>query len=639
MFRRLAAFAGGFTLDAARAVCAGGIVDEDAVLGAHAQLVDKSLVLAEERHGHARYRLLETVRQYAAERLDEAGETAAARDRHLDHHLALVEGSDPELDPDKDTWRARLEDEQENLRAALEWGLAADEAERGRRLAAGLPWLWHLNGRGHEGLAFLERAIRRAPEERTRLQARLLTGVALVADTADPLDLEFDAAQRALELATELGDERLRGLGLALAAVGQFYTDFDAAWEIAAEAMRAAEAGGGGLAIDASPALQAIILHLRDEHAAAQPRLDEAAARLLRRGDRGVAATVVGFRASGALATGDLEQARALAEEAVAIAAPLGDYLRVGSTRAVLALVHGTAGDPEAGLAVMEPVLRLVESAGGDVFVPGMGRALGLLHLWRGDAGEAVRWLEPEAGSTDRDAATYIAALALPPLGAALRGLGRDEEAAEALERGAAVARRLGMPGVLAAALDGQARLAGDPDAATGLHHEALALRAAHGLRPTALDSLDALAALAGPGDYAARVLAASHGAREELGLPRRGAHDDLVAELRDALGAAAFDEAWRAGADLELDEAIAYARRSRGARRRPPGGWASLTPAELGVVRLAAEGHNNPEIGARLFMSRSTVKTHLSHVYAKLGVANRTELAALASSHLADGT
>ena len=55
--------------------------------------------------------------------------------------------------------------------------------------------------------------------------------------------------------------------------------------------------------------------------------------------------------------------------------------------------------------------------------------------------------------------------------------------------------------------------------------------------------------------------------------------------------------------------------------------------------MRLAAEGHNNPEIGARLFMSRSTVRTHLSHVYAKLGVANRTELAALASSHLADGT
>lgn len=72
--------------------------------------------------------------------------------------------------------------------------------------------------------------------------------------------------------------------------------------------------------------------------------------------------------------------------------------------------------------------------------------------------------------------------------------------------------------------------------------------------------------------------------------------------------------------------------RRSRGTRDRPEGGWGSLTPTEMEVVRLAIEGCNNPEIGARLFMSRSTVKTHLSHVYAKLGVANRTELAAFAA-------
>ncbi len=74
----------------------------------------------------------------------------------------------------------------------------------------------------------------------------------------------------------------------------------------------------------------------------------------------------------------------------------------------------------------------------------------------------------------------------------------------------------------------------------------------------------------------------------------------------------------------------MAYARRARGSRRRPDHGWESLTSTELEVVRLAADGLTNPEIGARLFMSRSTVKTHLSHVYVKLGVANRTELAAV---------
>jgi DNA-binding CsgD family transcriptional regulator len=81
------------------------------------------------------------------------------------------------------------------------------------------------------------------------------------------------------------------------------------------------------------------------------------------------------------------------------------------------------------------------------------------------------------------------------------------------------------------------------------------------------------------------------------------------------------------------LDEAVAYARRARTSRSRPSTGWASLTPTEVEVVGLAADGLANPEIAARLFMSRNTGKTHLSHVYAKLGVTNRTELATLATA------
>jgi DNA-binding CsgD family transcriptional regulator len=100
--------------------------------------------------------------------------------------------------------------------------------------------------------------------------------------------------------------------------------------------------------------------------------------------------------------------------------------------------------------------------------------------------------------------------------------------------------------------------------------------------------------------------------------------------EEQDARLRAALADAHAAQGDrTALAEAVALARRGRGSRRRPRHGWESLTPAELDVVRLVAEGLSNPEIGARLFMSRSTVKTHLSHVYAKLGVANRTELAA----------
>jgi DNA-binding CsgD family transcriptional regulator len=270
-----------------------------------------------------------------------------------------------------------------------------------------------------------------------------------------------------------------------------------------------------------------------------------------------------------------------------------------------------------------------------------MGRVLGTLHLWRGEPADAVSWLERDARATDRGADTYVAALALPALGAALRRLGRHDEAASVLDRGVGVGRALGMPRVVADALEQHGHLAApqDPDRAVDLHHEALSLRVEHGLRSSSVDSLDALAALAarlGRFDHAARVIAAADQARGAMGLSRHESLDAVVADLRTALGDGTFDDAWTAGAQLSLDDAVAYVRRSRGARGRPSGGWASLTPTELDVVRLAVEGYNNPEIGARLFMSRSTVKTHLSHVYAKLGVANRTELAALAGAHLA---
>jgi predicted ATPase/DNA-binding CsgD family transcriptional regulator len=645
VFRRLAVFAGGFGLEAAWAVAAGGAVARDDVLSALRRLVDKSLVIAEERDGVARYRLLETIRQYAADRLVEAGEAAATRDRHLAWFLAFAEDLEPELQRDLDAWRTRLERERDNLRAALDWGLAAPDPERGRRLAAGLPWLWHLHRHGREGLEYLRRAIDRAPDDRSTLQARLLTGIALVADTASPLGLEFDAAQRALTIATEQGDEQLRALCLVLSAVGRFYTDFGAAWALTVDALRAAEAAGDAFVPAAARALQGIILHLRDRHREAEPLLESAVEGLLHR-HRGIAATTLAFQASGALSTGRVEEARRLAERAVGVAEPLGDYLRVGSTRSTLAIVHGLAGDVDGGLRLLRPVARLVDEAGTDVFVPGMARAMGLLHLWRDDPEAAASWFGREARSTDRGAETWLVAQSLPGLGAALISLGHLDQARDVLDRAVAVARRLDMPSVLADALEQRGRLAAtddDADPAIDLHHEALAARVEHGLRTFSVDSLEALAALAArdePTPEAVRVLAASDQARASMAYPRdparRRAHQATVAGLRADLGDRPFSQAWAEGARLTLDEAVAYVRRSRGARRRPATGWASLTPTELEVVRLVVDGLSNPEVGSRLFMSRGTVKTHLSHVYAKLGVANRTELATLATPRLA---
>ena len=613
VFRRLAVFVGGFDLPAASAVCGDGDV-----VGALARLVDKSLVVAEGE----RYRLPETIRQYAADRLRAAGERRAVADRHLAYRLERVRELEPLLESDKDRWRLSLAVDHDNLRAAIEHGLSLEDPGLARELAAELPWLWQMLRQGREGMDVLRRAITREPEDRSVLQARLLLGMALVADTAGPLDVELDAASRAASLARELGEDELLAMCLALAAVGRFYTDLEGARETALQA----EALGGEFVVAAARALRGIICHLRDDHEGAVALLDEASSRLLEHGERGVGSTALAFWSGSARVCGDLVAARELAERSVAAAAPLADHLRIGMGRSALALALGSAGDLDGGWAALAPVLPLVEASEGAPFLPEVGRALGLLSLWAGEFDAAVRWLSAEAASTDGGLPTYLAVRAMPPLAAALRGVGRDEEAAEVAARAVALARDRDMPAVLADALSEQ-----------GEHHEALAIRADHGLRLGVVESLEALAASGtGSAEQDARLLAAACAAREALGFPARAAVP--LEHLRTELGDS-FDAAWHAGAALSLEEAAAYARRARGSRRRPLSGWESLTTAEREVVQLAVEGLTNPEIGARLFMSRSTVKTHLSHVYGKLGVANRTELAALAGADRLDIT
>ena len=106
------------------------------------------------------------------------------------------------------------------------------------------------------------------------------------------------------------------------------------------------------------------------------------------------------------------------------------------------------------------------------------------------------------------------------------------------------------------------------------------------------------------------------------------------VTALRDAMGEKDFDAAWAEGSALSTEEAIAYALRGRGERKRPASGWASLTPAERDVVRLVSEGLANNDIATRLFVSPRTVQTHLTHVYTKLGLTSRVQLAQEAARH-----
>jgi DNA-binding CsgD family transcriptional regulator len=147
------------------------------------------------------------------------------------------------------------------------------------------------------------------------------------------------------------------------------------------------------------------------------------------------------------------------------------------------------------------------------------------------------------------------------------------------------------------------------------------------------VDALETLAGVVvdlGGLEDAARLFGAAAAIREETGYRRCVSERDAdLVTLEEALGRDGIRAALGEGRKLPLNDAVAYAQKGRGERKRPDTGWASLTPAEVKVAGLVADGLSNADIGKRLLCSTRTVQAHLTHIYAKLGASSRTELAA----------
>ena len=350
LFSRLSVFAGLAGLEAVRAVCSDASLPAVDVLDNLARLIDKSLVQAEAAAQELRYRLLELVRQYAGEKLAEAGEAEALRARHAAHFAALAESSAEQAARTRQQeWAERLDDERQNLYAALEWGLRADPAVA-LRIAAGLSWFWHSRSQLAEGRRWLERALR-APGGDPALRARALHGAGQIAYRQGDCAAAQAFLTGALEIQRDLGDElgaarSLRSLGLALLSLA----DYRRADRCLEEALAIQRRRGDRFDVARTLGSLALVAMEAGRYQLARERCEECVALARQTNDEWGLAISIGTQGELALELGDHAAARSHLQVSVGVLARLGDAASVAYRLEGFARLAAAEGDPERAL-------------------------------------------------------------------------------------------------------------------------------------------------------------------------------------------------------------------------------------------------------------------------------------------------
>ncbi len=596
LLRRLAIFVGGCTLEAAEAVCQAEADTAVDILDGMQALIDQSLVrvLGADR-SEPRYTMLETIREYAHERLATGHELAETSRRHANYCLGFAETVEPHLrSKEQLAWFGRLEREHDNLRAALDWLIARREIEAALRMGAALAWFWYRRGRAREGqerlVALLaavgvdvqQVAVDHLPPSRALAQVLLGASQCFLATTWQPQAVAPALAAlltASIRVFRELGDPR--ELGIALAFRGLYH------W-------------------------------LDDEHEDVEAYITESADLLLGCDDAWAAALAQLCVSETAMYGGDDPLERFHGEEAGRLFREIGDSWGIAFALYKLGQQGWRQGDSRREIAAYEASLVTLQEA---------GDMIGIADILDRLAG-ALRW----QGEYDRATTVY----------------------AESIE----LYRELSLQAGLAAALHGRGYVAlwmGHIAEAKRLFSESMrlfcAIDHASGIG-WCCHGLAGVAGLAGaPGARrAARLL----GAATNLIVPLmcwppapRAEYERVVTAARAQLDAATWDAAWTEGLAMTLEQALAYAldmvplTRDAGNASPPPGLTsavpplpAALTVREAEVLRLVAQGLTDNDVAARLIISARTVHAHLQSIYSKLGVNSRTAATRFALDH-----
>ncbi|MFL5656654.1 MAG: tetratricopeptide repeat protein [Ktedonobacteraceae bacterium] len=584
LFRCLSVFVGGCTLEAAEAVCgARGNASAGqalSVLDGVASLIDKSLVQQTAQEGEqSRLVMLETLREYGLEVLASRGEAEATREAHASYYLALIEQAEPELSgPQQISWFDRFEREHDNLRAALSRFLEQSADKQSRelvlRLSGALAWFWFIRGYVSEGRQWLEQALDESRGVRSSVRAKALIGAGELATLQDDYGQAEALCGEGLALYRELRDRRGSATALSI-------------WGYAAL--------------------------MRSNYAAARA-LEEEALALFREMDDTVGSVSALYRLASVLFyQGEYARAQALLEESLVLSSEVGDVQSHALSLALLGLVLLGQGDLARAHAKLEESLTVSREVG---YKRNTGLSilfLGMVALLQGDVADARSLLEEslvlfkEVGERGRIAAVFL------DLGFISFKQGDYTAARARMEESLKICRELDLKWDTAACLEG----------------------------------LATVVAAQGEPVRAVWFMSAAQAVREAIGTPlpsvSKGMHKFTIASTRTQLGEQAFDAAWVEGRTMTPEQILvnlepvpkpALTTPSSASAASLPSLHAGLTPREMDVLRLLAQGLTSAQIAEQLIIGLVTVNAHVRSIYSKLGVTSRAAATRYALEH-----
>lgn len=398
LLQRLSVFAGGWTLDAAEQICAGHGMETQEILDLLTSLCDKSLVVADQNEGDSRFRLVETVRQYAREKLVESGSSEAVRERHRDYFVAVAEEAELELmGAQQAEWLQRLAEEHDNVRATLEWSLLDTGSGTGLRQCGAMLRYWFTRGHLSEGREWCARALRKAgAEEPTQERAKALNTAGVLAYYQGDYAAARTCHEESLAIQRRLGNRN--GIAASLTHLGNVACDqgdFASARALHEESLAIQRQLRDRRGIANSLGNLGNVVSDQRDFASARALYEEGLAIMRELGNRLGTANALHNLGRVVHFQGDLLAARSLNEECVAIRRELGDRLGMAFSLDSLGDVASEQGDyPAAGALFKESLMiqselgdrrGMVYSFGGlAAVVAALGNHLRGARIWGG---------------------------------------------------------------------------------------------------------------------------------------------------------------------------------------------------------------------------------------------------------------